>query len=156
MKKTWIETVIEKGRSLPEDQQICPFQDNEVAEGEKVLGVVDPAIRCFASEANRIRIEAKEKIDAHLKMHVDNVIHDPEVCNDFRGEVSDMKEMSNLLMSIFWTEIRGSNPEYKKVASLGVRKDWQIVSIPEKDEDGPSDLAGLILAAAGSDSGMPN
>jgi len=143
--KLSLESLLEEGRALPDDQLPCPFQDRHITEGETVIGTVDHDLKIFPIKAQALREKIATKVSAHTKFHEEGSAHDRETCIAFHKEISMLDGQSDYLMSIFWDELHRSIPDGDKIGVMAVRADWQVVSTPESEEG--SNFSGIIVVS---------
>jgi len=143
--KLWLEEILEEGRTTLPSNLSCPSQDTPRKDDETLLGTVDPDLRILHVKSSALRREAKEKVDAHNALHEKGDIHDESVCEAFHAELDELMQKAELLSTIFWDELRRSIPDAKNVPTIGVRADWEVVSVPERKEEGKSGIPGFIL-----------
>lgn len=140
--KLFLESLLEEGRALPDDQLVCPYQDDPVKEDETVIGTVDHDLKIFLIKAHALKQELITQIDAHNRLHIENKVHDSEECLRLREELQKLSDRYDYLMSVFWDELRRSIPDGDKIDVVGVRTNWQVVKVPEREESGQS---GIVL-----------
>jgi hypothetical protein len=133
--KLWIEEILEEGRTTLPSKLACPAQDKPRKEDETLLGTVDPDLRILYVKSSALRREAKEKAEAHEALHKKDDIHDESACLAFHAELAELLEEAELLSTIFWNELRRSIPEAKDADTIGVRADWEVVSVPEQEKE---------------------
>jgi hypothetical protein len=110
-----------------------PFAKLE--KGEQVIAIVeDDFLRKVFSAACFYMREGK-RLQVDLESAGEVALHSPEM--------QRLKHKHDLLMSLFWFALRTQNNTFG--VNVGIRKDWQFVSIPKKSPNQLSEIIEKLL-----------
>ncbi len=146
MENLWISTMFKEGNALPEDQRKSPFTRKTKA-GEKVLGTVDPKLRGLVHMAQKKREAAEVLAKDLMANHLVDKPHDESACETKMFELSQLKDDADLLIDVFWNEVRHSMTNLVGLECITVTDDWNIVVEPVRER--PSGLVMVSLGAFG-------
>lgn len=129
-----LDEIFSDGKGLPEYAIASP--DTEVAEGEKVLVVLeDEDLRRLYSLQ---RVYAARVIE--LAASAESPLQSPEARFALRKEAGKAGIQADLVGKLFWAAIK-EKYDLLGISSIGIRKGWNLV---ERPSEGPDRLEGLL------------
>jgi len=138
MQFPWIDAMIAE---VPADYdaELSPVKENEV-----VIGTVPDRLRPLSNAAGNIAdtINAKKR-EHHEAVHE----HGGEECKKFRAEAEALRSKAEVLKSLFFATLKielGIEP-----CNMGIRENWQVVRMPDKDEDDESPIGASVVVMTG-------
>jgi len=119
-----------------------------VAEGEKVIGqIMSPELRGLFVYRERVRQQLSEKVENATSQGLDllegSPEHDPSTCPSckLQRELRGMDKLLKFINEFFWLGVEHelsaeARAELLDGSAIGIRTDWQIVSILPKHSVG--------------------
>jgi len=137
MQPGWVQGLLEQIRCT--DAEYPP--PNAVKRGEKEIGICTPYMkqlfslaRFYDRESNQLDINLEQaKLDASGQDEQDSEAQLEQAMADHRTKHAEMIGKYNLLMALFWGQVRGHFNMWGQEATIGVRKGWKIVKTAEDD-----------------------
>lgn len=144
MDNLWIAQMIKEGNALPADQRKSAFT-KKLKKDQKVLGLVDPSLHGLVFMSERKRETAKKMAEELMALHRVDTPHDEKACEQKMFEITQLKDESDLLLDVFWNEVRHATLNLTGVECITVTADWEVVDEPVKER--PS---GIVMVSLGS------
>lgn len=122
-----------------------------VGEDEQVVGTVPEYLRKLRTVHSQMVDAAQRKDDEHHLSH-SSPNHKEEDCVKHHQEMSPIKREVSVISNLFWMCLE-SDLGIDPGTSIGIRADWQVVTLPESEANGieiqigGSDLVGMALAS---------
>ena len=138
----WLGGLQAKMDALTKDDIKKHQPDGEIEDGEKVIGSVPENLRRLRIVQIMMTETARQKEREHKLSHL-SPDHKPEDCAKFHEEMAPIGREISAINDLFWLSLE-SELGVTSGASIGYRSGWEVVSIPEKEED-VSDLVGMTL-----------
>ena len=121
------------------DAELSPVEENEV-----VIGTVPDRLRrlnnAFGNLVRTINTKGKEHLTADHK-------HGGEECAKWRLEMAELAYRVDIMKSLFFATLKielGIEP-----CNMGIRENWQVVRMPDKDEDDESPIGASVVVMTG-------
>ena len=127
----WLKGIFARIEAFPEEN-VGNHDPAEPVGENKVIGTVPKDLRkLFAYRCDLIN-EYNALVEEHKRAHLESG-HTPKTCQIFRDSSVPLKEEIEVLHTIFWRELK--NELKIGMVSIGIKKGWQVVEIPNKEEE---------------------
>ena len=150
MRKLGIVAELDKRINAVKLGKNTPSPKGELEEGDKVVGILPLRLKKFNVVLSEICKEmAKECADDRhraLKLLATPVSEAKPEDLAFMAQHLLLHRRVDVVSELFWQDVRESFPEIAGAPSIGLRKDWQLVTSKPKDSAKLSGLAELLRA----------
>jgi hypothetical protein len=127
----WLQEIINKAMAW--DGQIVDTMETDVKDGEKVLGTLSDPLKKRFCYLKHLSNEINSMMEKHMKKDHKSPEYDESKCPEIHGKLSLLHKERVIIHTVNWIETALELGVLDTV-SIGLRKNWQIVQLPDENE----------------------